>query len=279
MLISITVLITFNSSFWSGLMDMLSFEFMFGEHHVAPYGMLVLCGLFLFSKRKELKEEAARGGPGKKHLYIAGGVVLIAAAFFIPDKMDFLILKLAFVLTGSFAIVFGRVAKVPLLILLIYTVATTFPMIIANYAETGYAKTATIPMKGIAWILGLPLVVNDQLLNLSMSTGDSITVLVTAACAGPATMGVFLGLFALMYLDIPLPMKKAAILFAFGITGTWLQSLVRILIILGTGYSFGEDALWTAHFWTIYILFPVWYLVFAAVYFKLAGSKSMVKPV
>lgn len=278
MLISISVLITFDSSFWNSILDMFSYDFIFGEHHASPYGMLVLCGFFLFSKKKEIKEEAVRKGSGKKHFYIACGVVLIAAAVLMPAELDFLILKPAFVLAGAFALVFGRVAKIPLVILMIYTAATTFPMIIANYAETGYAKTAVVPVKAIAWIVGLPLVVNNQLLNLLTSTGDSITVMVTAACAGPTTMGVFLGLFALMHLDMPLSLKRAAAIFAFGVAGTWLQSIIRILIILGMGYNFGEEALWTAHFWTIYILFPVWYLIFALVYFKQVGRKSLAKP-
>ncbi|KJR98008.1 MAG: hypothetical protein VR68_11995 [Peptococcaceae bacterium BRH_c4a] len=271
-------MITFDSSFWDSIMNMFSYDFIFGEHHASPCGMLVLCSLFLFSKKKEIKEEAVRTGSRGKHLYITSGVVLIAAAVFMPAELDFLILKLAFVLTGAFALVYDRAAKIPLVILMIYTAATTFPIIIANYAETGYAKTAVVPVKAIAWIMGLPLGVNDQLLNMLTLTGDSITVMVTAACAGPTTMGVFLGLFALMHLDMPLPLKRAVCIFAFGVAGTWLQSLIRILIILGMGYNFGEEALWTAHFWTIYILFPVWYLVFAFVYFKQVGRKSLAKP-
>jgi hypothetical protein len=49
--------------------------------------------------------------------------------------------------------------------------------------------------------------------------------------------------------------------------------VIRIVIILGCGYYIGYNALWTAHFWTIYILFPLWYLLFAFVYFKLARQR------
>ena len=81
-------------------------------------------------------------------------------------------------------------------------------------------------------------------------------------------MGVFLAIFALMMLDIPLPPRKAAWLFLFGAVGTWFQSLIRLIIIILVGYHLGGDAMWTTHFWSIYILFPLWYLFFAYIYFR-----------
>ena len=100
-------------------------------------------------------------------------------------------------------------------------------------------------------------------------------VLVNAACAGPATMGLFIALFALMMLDRPLPARKAGCIFAFGIVGTWVQSLVRLIILLLVGYYYGEAALWTAHFWTIYVLFPLWYLIFLYVYFYVYNKNEI----
>jgi hypothetical protein len=75
-----------------------------------------------------------------------------------------------------------------------------------------------------------------------------------------------------MYLDNPIPAKRAFPILALGIAGTWIQSIIRILILLEAGILFGEEALWTAHFWTIYLLFPAWYLIFAAIYLKQAGG-------
>jgi exosortase/archaeosortase family protein len=79
---------------------------------------------------------------------------------------------------------------------------------------------------------------------------------------------VFVVIFTLMMLDLPLPWQQAIPVFLFGVVGTWLQNVIRIIIILGCGYFFGSDALWAAHFWTIYVLFPLWYLLFALVYFR-----------
>ena len=90
-------------------------------------------------------------------------------------------------------------------------------------------------------------------------------------------MGVFIALFVLMTLDMPLPPKKAAGLFLFGIVGTWFQSVIRLVILMLAGYYLGKDALWTAHFWTIYLLFPLWYLFFAYLYFWQTGRLSEVR--
>jgi glycosyltransferase involved in cell wall biosynthesis len=88
-------------------------------------------------------------------------------------------------------------------------------------------------------------------------------------------MGVFIAIFALMMLDISLPPRKAGYVFIFGVAGTWVQSFIRLIILLLVGYYRGKAALRTAHFWTIYILFPLWYLIFIYVYFYLySGGKK-----
>jgi hypothetical protein len=35
--------------------------------------------------------------------------------------------------------------------------------------------------------------------------------------------------------------------------------------------------MWTAHSLTIYILFPLWYLLFAYIYFRVAGSRRLIR--
>jgi len=126
-------------------------------------------------------------------------------------------------------------------------------------------------------ILGYPWQIDGQWAHLVSSGGEHISVVITAACAGPATMGVFIALFVLMMLDIPLPPKKAAELFWVGILGTWFQSVIRLIILMLVGYYLGEGALWTAHSWTPYVMFPLWYLAFAFFYFQQAGRPPEVR--
>jgi len=142
-----------------------------------------------------------------------------------------------------------------------------FPVIVERFAELPYSKTVILPAMWILTWFGYPMESQGQWISFLSSTGEPISALVTAACAGPATMGVFIAIFALMMMDIPLPPRKAGYVFIFGIAGTWVQSFIRLIILLLVGYYRGEAALWTAHYWTIYILFPLWYLIFLYVYF------------
>ncbi|MFZ5645025.1 MAG: exosortase/archaeosortase family protein [Bacillota bacterium] len=268
---------SFAPSYWASFMDMFSYDFIFGDHHAAPYGMLVLCCLFLLSRIKKIKEEMSGSALGRDYVYIAAGLALIATAVILPEKADFVLLKFLAAFVGAFAVVFGSTARIPLILLAVFTVATMFPLLVSRYMEYGYAKFSIAPIKTLAPLFGLPLGVNGQLISFLTDTGQSITVKVSAGCAGPSTMGVFLGIFALMYLDMPLRFKRACAVFAFGVAGTWLQSIIRLLFILETGHYLGESALWTAHSWTIYALFPAWYLIFTLVYFKQAGGKNIIK--
>jgi len=78
-------------------------------------------------------------------------------------------------------------------------------------------------------------------------------------------------------LDTPLRPRKAGYMFLFGVAGTWLQSIIRLIFVVLVGYYLGEQALWTAHSWTIYILFPLWYLFFAYVYFRQVGPGHRIR--
>lgn len=276
LLLSAVSMIGLTRPFWADLRVMFSYGYIIDGHHAAPFGMMLLCLLFLFSRRNKLKENMDCPVTVRDYKFIAAGLVLIGAAVFLPERADFVLLKLFMAFVGSSAMVFGRAARIPAALLAVFAAATIFPLLVDSYFEGIYAEAAIIPLKAFAFLLGLNLGGEGQILNLLTGTGQSITIMVKAACAGPATMGVFLGLFGLMYMDRPLPLKRGWAVFAFGVLGTWLQNVLRLLIIVGAGCRLGESALWTAHFWTIYLLFPAWYLVFVLVYFKQAGGKKVI---
>jgi exosortase/archaeosortase family protein len=268
LLTSLFVVSAFPAGFWSSLKGSFTVDYIINQHNVAPVGMVFLCAAFLFSKRKEIKERMAEYADKYSFIMIAAGFLLAAISWLLPWEKDYLLLKTGYVLTGSFVAIFSRAAKLPIIILGISTFVVFFPVVIQRYAEVGYAQSVILPVKIITDLLRFPLTVNGQLLSFTTALGDSITVMLTGACAGPATMGVFIGIFALMLLDMPVSHKRTLILLIVGLAGTWIQNIIRVLILLGSGYGYGKEALWAAHTWTIYILFPVWYLIFAAIYFK-----------
>jgi exosortase/archaeosortase family protein len=99
-----------------------------------------------------------------------------------------------------------------------------------------------------------------------------IRVLINASCAGPATLGVFLALYALMSVDAPLPWRSGATLFALGFIGTWLQNVGRLVYLLLVGHHDGEAAMWAAHNDSGYLWFIGWYALFGLVYLRAAAG-------
>ena len=276
LLLSLALSLIFFQEFWMNLGAMLSPDWIFGQNHAAPWGILGLCGIWLWLKRKNIRRDMElRQNP----LFMPLGLALVAGAVLIPSSPDFLVFQVLLASLGVFIIFFGRGAKIPSILLAIYGFAISFPLMIARFAEAAYSQTAITPLMGIMTTLGYQIENQGQWIYFISTSGESISAVITAACAGPATMGVFIALFALMMLDMPLPPRKAVPLFLLGIAGTWFQSLVRLIILILMGYYLGEDALWAAHSWSIYILFPVWYLLFAYIYFRQArGNNKKLQP-
>lgn len=251
--------------------DIFTVRYIIGDHHVTPWGVLFLCFLFTILKRNEIKGNLRRK---VSPIYIIAGVGIASLSIFIPVAPDFIILKSLVTCLGLFTVFFGRASLLPVKLLAIYTFTILAPMAVQSYFERPYALTAAGPATMVAGMLGLPVTANEQILTVETLSGESISVVVTAACAGPSTMAVFMAIFFLMMMDVRLPVKAAAGVFVFGAVGTWAQSVVRIIVIMAFGHFGGAPALWKAHFWTIYILFPLWYLLFAAVYFRFLNKAS-----
>jgi len=273
LVLSLALSLGFFREFWASLGAMLSPDWIFSEHHAAPWGVLGLCGIWLWLKRRDIRADS-KFNFALYTLNFTLGVGLIAAAVLMPSSRDFMVFQVLLASLGVFIILFGRAARLPALLLGIYGFAISFPLLIGRFAELPYATGAIKPVMWFLTGVGYPLQSAGQLVQFTSSGGESILVAITAACAGPATMAVFIALFALMTLDTPLPPKKAVGIFLFGAVGTWLQSIIRLIILMVVGYHLGESAMWTAHFWTIYILFPAWYLLFAYIYFRQSGGKS-----
>jgi len=101
---------------------------------------------------------------------------------------------------------------------------------------------------------------------------------VSADCAGYATLGVFIALFSLMMLDVKLPLKKAWYVFLIGLAGTWLQNIIRLVASIIAGYYWGIDGLEAMHYNAAYVIFPLWYTLFAYIYLRQSG-RSLKKAV
>lgn len=267
--ISMALSLIFFRDFWVSLVGiLLSPTWVFTQHNAAPWAILVLCLTWLGLKGKKIWQEMNQ----KMNLsYIILGLGLMAGAILMPSSLDFLIFQVLLASLGVFVIFFGWGAKIPSIVVGIYGLAASFPLIINKFAKLPYSMGTIKPLVWMLTSFGFPIENQGQWLRFTTSSGEPISVTVTSACTGPSTIGVFLALFALMMLDMPLPPRKAGYMFIFGLCGTWLQSIIRLIILMLAGYYLGAQTLWTTHTWSIYLLFPLWYLFFAYIYFRQIG--------
>ena len=103
---------------------------------------------------------------------------------------------------------------------------------------------------------GIPVTQND---NSMVFPPDSKIpqVIVTPACSGLESSGVFLGAFVLMLIDLgrKATKKKLAVIFLLGATSIFFANLLRIAFLGYVSYAFGYDTLQTDHSYSGPIIF------------------------
>lgn len=264
----LAISILFFGELWTKLPQWLSPEGL-QRHGVFHWGVLGLCILWLGLKRKDIlsKMRTSRFSP----LLVLTGVALLALSIFLPRSDDFLVFLMLLGWLGVFTIIFSRACIIPSVLLAIYGFSLVFPILTTRWLGEPSAMLVANTVTAITSILGLPVVSEGLVLHFTSATGDVISTTVSAACAGYATIGVFIALFTLMMMDIRLPLRKAWWVFLFGLAGTWLQNIIRIVISVAAGYYWGSDALEAMHYNISYVIFPLWYALFAYIYLRQAG--------
>lgn len=259
---------------WAKLPQWLSPEGL-QRYGVFHWGVLGLCILWLWLKRKDIlpRMQAAR----LRLPFVLAGVALLALAILLPRHDDFLVFLMLLGFLGAFSIIFSRASIIPAILLTIYGFSVAFPILMMGWLGEPSAILMTNTVIAVTGILGLPVASRGVVLQFDSLTGDAVSTAVTPGCVGYATIGVFIALFSLMMLDIRLPLKKAWYVFLFGLVGTWLQNIIRIVISVVAGYHWGWGGLEAMHHNLAYIIFPLWYALFTFVYLKQAQWKIPAK--
>ncbi|MFC1871149.1 archaeosortase/exosortase family protein [Chloroflexota bacterium] len=255
---------------WTELPGWLSPE-RWQRYGVFHWGVLGLCILWLWLKRTAILPRMQAGGLNIP--FILAGVAFLALSILLPRHDEFLVFMMLLGWLGIFSILFRRASMVPAVLLAVYGFSIAFPLMAIRWLGEPAAILTTKTVTAITGILGLPITNQGQLLQFTSRTGDAISTTVTPGCAGLATIGVFIALFTLMVLDIRLPLKKAGYIFLIGLAGTWLQNIIRILISLTAGYFWGGEALAMVHSNIAYVIFPLWFALFAYIYLRQTGKK------
>lgn len=234
------------------------------------WGVLGLCAIWVWLKRKDI---AAHMREKVGLAYLIGGAALLSVSILGPQRDEYLVFLLLLGWLGAFAMLFGRSATIPTILLAIYGFSLAFPVFATRYAGEASAAIVVSVVAGILTGMGLPVGHEGPLFRFTSANGEVMSTVVSADCSGYITMGIFLALFALMMLDVRLPPGKAWYVFLIGLAGTWLQNIIRIVITLVAGYYWGSDGFNATHLNISYFIFPAWYALFAYIYIKQAGRR------
>ncbi len=256
----------FFRDFWAALPGLLDAEAL-RRSGVYGWGILGVCLFWLFLKKDQIYQRMKSSPPGVP--YALAGVVIAGVAYVLPASSVFVnVLRMLGTFLGVFAILFAGAAIVPGIILAIYAFALAFPVLVEPLAAGPWSQATLQMTLAFSRLLGLPISAGVGFVTVTGPTGQPLSIGFTSECVGQITMGIFLAIFVLMMLDIRVPWKRALPLLIFGILGTTLQNLVRIQGILWAAHLYGAAGQEAAHRYVALFIFPLWYAIFAYVYFR-----------
>jgi exosortase/archaeosortase family protein len=240
------------------------------ETGLYPYAVFGLCLGLLYSKREilrtQLSEEAS-----SQNMWV-GGFLIILAMIMPFSTLPFQLLTILTLWLGVFTAISGKIIRLPLALLAIYGFSTWFPLLLSRSGNM-FPWATTIVIVSLLKPL-IPISNQGQFIYFTDIAGGDQSYFINAACSGSASLGVFFSLLFLMFIDAPLPRDKAGYMFLFGLVGTTAQNLLRIVILVLAGYFFGGSALWRTHSFAGYILYPLWFALFAYIYINQARKNS-----
>ena len=124
----------------------------------------------------------------------------------------------------------------------------------------------------LSGIAGIPVAWQGTQFQLFSSTGEVVSGVVTPGCSSLVSVTTFLGLLALMHLDLKKDVRSTTMLAALGVVVLVALNSVRILVLLWVGYQDGAETFWGVHNWIGYALFLGFYLAVLPVYSKMGGA-------
>lgn len=271
LVLSLIFLLLFFQSLWQNMGSLFSPAYI-QKKGAYPWAVLLLCALWIYIKRGEISKKM-RAEAGRT--FIFAGVAAVAMSMTIQfEELPFLVFAFLLSSLGFFFIFFGEAGIIPAVLLGVYGFTIAFPVMFSKFFEVPYALATVKIVTGILNAFGYSINAKGQIISFFDISGKNISAFVGAPSSGIASITIFIAIFVLMMLDVTLPARKAVPLFLFGLLGTCFQNILRLIILILTGYYYGSAALWKAHDYAGYVIFPAWFAVFVFIYLKVLHANN-----
>ena len=153
----------------------------------------------------------------------------------------------------------------------VYAAAVGAPAVLLWAFGEPLAALSSFLSARMVGLAGLPVLWQGTQFEIFSKSGEAVSGVVTPGCSSVSSVTMFLGLLALMHLDMKKDVRSTAKLAAVGIFGLVLLNSVRILVILWVGYEYGSSALWGIHDWIGYAMFLGFFLAVLPIYARMNG--------
>lgn len=151
----------------------------------------------------------------------------------------------------------------------IYAVGIGAPFVLQWALGEPLAYASSALSSKLVDLVGLPVVWQGTQFQLFSRTGDVVNGVVTPGCSSIISITTFLGLLALMHLDMKKGLRSTTTMAAAGVALLILLNSVRIMFLMWVGYLDGSSAFWGVHNWIGYALFLGFYLAALPVYSRM----------
>jgi exosortase/archaeosortase family protein len=149
---------------------------------------------------------------------------------------------------------------------MIYSVGVASPAILQWAFGEPLASLSSALSQDFISLSGVPLIWHGTQFQLVSKTGDLVAATVTPGCSSIVSVTTFLGLLALMHIDLKKDLSSTIKLAVGGVAALTFLNAARITILVWVGYFDGSGAFWNVHNWVGYALFLGFYLIALAVY-------------
>jgi len=243
------------------------------------WAFLFLCVAWVYIKRSDILAAVYNSRTEARWTFL--GILLTGASVALlyhvavtSSGLPLSLFAIGFVIVAQFTLFFGKASTIPLMLLGLFGVAVSFPMLFENSLLAPFSRATAVLSISTLQLSGMPITLDGVTVTLHSLLGYSILTQIDTRCAGSDSLAIFLAIFGLMLIDRK-PQNKALIgLLVLGVVGTYLQNFARLLLLFAAGYYYGSEALWIVHDYLSYILFPFWFLIFAIIYLKYAQKHS-----
>lgn len=233
-----------------------------------------LLALVFALRWKELAEMMAEEGGGLSRLPVRlmGGAVVVVLLVLEPVTGESLAASgIAVILTfyAAALVVNPSTWRFILPYAAVYGAAVGAPAVLLWAVGEPLAVLSSSLSAGLVGIAGFSVAWQGTTFQLISRAGEVVSGVVTPGCSSISSVTMFLGLLALMHLDMKKDSRTTVKFAVVGVLALILLNSVRILILLWVGYEYGSAALWGVHDWIGYAFFLGFFLAVLTLYARM----------